>query len=60
MFRRLLSRLIPPPPPNPRLRPGDPAPAFEARDQTGALVTSAELAGRRYVLWFYPKAGTPG
>lgn len=43
-----------------KLARGAVAPAWEARDQHGELVTSAQLAGRRYVLWFYPKAATPG
>ena len=30
------------------------------RDQTGATVTSQDLAGKTYLLWFYPKAATPG
>ena len=39
---------------------GDLAPAFEARDQDGQLVRSSDFAGRTLVLWFYPKAATPG
>jgi thioredoxin-dependent peroxiredoxin len=35
-------------------------PAFELRDHEGRTVRSADLAGRRYLLWFYPKAMTPG
>jgi len=42
------------------LRPGDPAPAFEAVAHTGETVRLADLAGRRVVLWFYPAADTPG
>ena len=40
--------------------PGDPAPAFDVLAHDGSRVRSAELAGKRYVLWFYPKADTPG
>src|SRR5690606_21572591 len=29
-------------------------------DQTGAEVASTTLAGRSYLLWYYPKAMTPG
>src|SRR6185369_15067066 len=29
-------------------------------DQTGTVVRSADLAGKTYLLWFYPKAMTPG
>ena len=43
-----------------KLSPGDPAPAFEVLDHEGRTVRSSGLAGKRYVLWFYPKADTPG
>jgi peroxiredoxin Q/BCP len=39
---------------------GSPAPSFRLSDHTGAVVDSNELAGSRYILWFYPKADTPG
>ena len=39
---------------------GDPFPAWSLRDHTGAVVTSQSLAGKPYLLWFYPKAQTPG
>jgi peroxiredoxin Q/BCP len=42
------------------LKVGDAFPAWSLRDQTGAVVTSASLAGKTYLLWFYPKAQTPG
>jgi len=42
------------------LAPGDPAPAFEALDHQGRRVRSSDFAGQRVVLWFYPKAATPG
>jgi len=42
------------------LSPGARAPEFEALDQRGASLSAAELAGKRYVLWFFPKADTPG
>lgn len=42
------------------LSPGDAFPAWEAKDHTGAAVSSKDLAGRTYLLWFYPKAQTPG
>jgi peroxiredoxin Q/BCP len=42
------------------LKVGDPFPAWSLRDQTGAAVTSQSLAGKPYLLWFYPKAQTPG
>ena len=43
-----------------RLSPGDPAPAFSLATDEGDTVSSDELAGRRYVLYFYPKDDTPG
>jgi peroxiredoxin Q/BCP len=39
---------------------GAKAPAFEATDQDGKPFSSKELAGAPYVLYFYPKADTPG
>jgi peroxiredoxin len=42
------------------LAPGDPAPDFTALDQHGARRTLAEFRGRKLLLWFYPKADTPG
>jgi len=42
------------------LRAGDPAPDFALSDQNGKTVHLAELLGKRVVLYFYPKADTPG
>ena len=42
------------------LNVGDPAPDFEAIDHRGATVRLRDLRGRKVVLWFYPKADTPG
>ena len=39
---------------------GDPAPAFTLPDQDGEPVSLADFAGRTLVLYFYPKADTPG
>ena len=39
---------------------GDPAPSFQLLDQSGEQVSSADLAGQPYVLYFYPKDDTPG
>jgi peroxiredoxin Q/BCP len=39
---------------------GDVAPAFEVEDHEGRRVTSRDLRGAPYVLFFYPKADTPG
>ena len=42
------------------LEPGMPAPDFSLPDQDGATVTLAEQRGRWVLLWWYPKASTPG
>jgi len=42
------------------LKPGDPFPVWTLRDQTGVKVSSVDLAGKTYLLWFFPKAMTPG
>ena len=42
------------------LKPGDVAPAFEVKDQDGTTVKLGDFQGKRVVLWFYPKADTPG
>jgi thioredoxin-dependent peroxiredoxin len=39
---------------------GSTAPAFSLTDDAGATVSSASLAGKPYVLYFYPKDDTPG
>jgi peroxiredoxin Q/BCP len=39
---------------------GDPAPDFTLLDDTGAEVSLGDFAGRRLILYFYPKAFTPG
>lgn len=42
------------------LAPGDPFPSWTLPDQKGNPVSSSDLRGSRYVLWYYPKAMTPG
>jgi peroxiredoxin Q/BCP len=39
---------------------GDPAPDFTVKDHTGATRRLSDYRGRFVVLWFYPKADTPG
>jgi peroxiredoxin Q/BCP len=39
---------------------GDTAPSFELHDQDGETVKLSDFAGRTVVLYFYPKADTPG
>ncbi len=43
-----------------RLTPGDRAPDFSLTADDGSSVSSADLAGSRYVLYFYPKDDTAG
>ena len=42
------------------LEPGMKAPAFDMATATGDRISSDRLKGRPYVLYFYPKADTPG
>jgi thioredoxin-dependent peroxiredoxin len=42
------------------IEPGQPAPDFELPDQDGNPVRLSDLRGQRVVLYFYPKADTPG
>lgn len=42
------------------LKQGDMMPDFEVVDQDGNTVTSADLRGRKLVIYFYPKDSTPG
>jgi peroxiredoxin Q/BCP len=42
------------------LQAGDAAPAFAVRDHLGNEVSLAALRGKTVVLWFFPKADTPG
>ena len=42
------------------IQPGTNAPDFELPDQDGNPVRLGDLRGRKVVLYFYPKADTPG
>lgn len=42
------------------LKVGDKAPEFELPDADMNMVRSADLSGRSYVIYFYPKDDTPG
>jgi len=42
------------------LKVGDKAPAFSLPDQNGKKVSLADFKGRKLLLYFYPKADTPG
>lgn len=43
-----------------KLNIGDKAPNFSAKDQDGNLHTLANYKGKKLVVFFYPKANTPG
>ena len=42
------------------LQVGEQAPGFSVQDHTGATVNLSDYAGKTIVLWFYPRASTPG
>lgn len=42
------------------LKAGDPAPDFSLPDQHGNTVRLSDLRGRKVILYFYPRADTPG
>jgi thioredoxin-dependent peroxiredoxin len=44
----------------PELQPGDDAPDFTLLDQAGEAVSLSDFKGRKVLLYFYPKADTPG
>jgi len=42
------------------LHVGDPAPDFTTTTHEGTTLSLADLQGKKVLLWFYPKADTPG
>lgn len=42
------------------LKKGDPAPHFSGKDQEGKLHTLEDYKGKKLIVFFYPKADTPG
>lgn len=40
--------------------PGSRLPDFSLQSHDGNTITNADLLGSRSVIWFYPKAATPG
>jgi len=43
-----------------KLKAGDTAPAFSLLDQDGKKVSLSDFKGKKLLLYFYPKADTPG
>lgn len=44
----------------PELLPGSDAPSFTLLDQSGSPVSLSDFTGRKVLLYFYPRAATPG
>jgi len=42
------------------LNAGDKAPDFSLSDQNGENISLKNFSGKKVVLWFFPKASTPG
>jgi peroxiredoxin Q/BCP len=42
------------------LKEGDQAPNFEAAADDGSTLSSTQYRGKSYILYFFPKANTPG
>ena len=42
------------------LQPGTEAPTFSVNDHNGNSINLKDYLGKKIVLWFYPKADTPG
>ena len=59
MLRKILSALHIQSP-STMLSAGDTAPEFELHDHLDRTVRLSDFRGRSVVLWFYPKADTPG
>lgn len=43
-----------------KLKEGDKAPDFSAKDQNGKTVSLSDFSGKKLILFFYPKDNTPG
>lgn len=59
-LRTFVRRLLEPAAAWELLAVGSPAPDFAVLDHTGRTVRLADFRGGRLVLWFFPKASTPG
>ncbi|HIG12328.1 MAG: hypothetical protein ABGY71_14155 [bacterium] len=60
MFGDLVRRFLPVGGAKITLQAGDSAPVWNCFDHQGEERSSEELRGKRYILWFYPRAATPG
>lgn len=43
-----------------RLEPGSPAPDFSLQSADGITVSLADMRGKKVIVYFYPRASTPG
>lgn len=43
-----------------KLKTGDKAPDFKAKDENGKTISLSDFAGKKVLLFFYPKDNTPG
>jgi peroxiredoxin Q/BCP len=43
-----------------QLKPGETAPLFALKDQSGKIRKLSDIKGKKAFLYFYPKAGTSG
>lgn len=42
------------------LKVGDKVPSFSAKDQDGNTISLSDYSGKKLIVFFYPKANTPG
>lgn len=42
------------------LKVGDKVPAFSAKDENGNIIKLSDYKGKKLIVFFYPKANTPG
>ena len=42
------------------LKVGEKAPDFTLNDQDGIQISLSDFQGQKLLLWFYPRASTPG
>ncbi|MCI5057057.1 MAG: thioredoxin-dependent thiol peroxidase [Flavobacteriales bacterium] len=43
-----------------KIKAGHKAPKFEVKNQNDETISSEDLSGKKYILFFYPKDNTPG